>query len=686
MRILLLLGFFLLLGKPDSVLGHGFEKEGSLESFLTRATEIATFSGLNIDYIPSSFTIFDRQMIERTGATTIAELLRFVPGLEVIRENNGTYHLIIRGNYSDRRVLILWDGQPLNHLLLRRALSFVGALPVDILERIEISRGPSSAVYGSYAVGGVINLVPRRWENSGEMGGAFGHFDTSRGFVSGGFLKDDWDFQFSLGASTTNGDHFHVKDAAGIPGTVDTHHDTNWQEFRLRWKDLGLKLFRFYISLSHYYEVSDRLARTSDPENSYKQTGGQITYDLKLSSRTKGHFYFNWRQNILDYGTFYVFHPASQEIPPVKRFLRRHPDPYDAPTIASEKGRLRELVYGFRMERDQGEHFFRLGIEFLENSIRSAQLLANRSLPDFRPLPALERQHDPWPPKTERMWAVYFQDEWEITPQDELNLGLRYDKYNGFHGQLSPRLVWIHRFSPRLVSKIIYGHGFRIPDLDALYDNHYPLVGGNPDLDPEKLDSVEAAFIWKPRPRHRLSLSFFRMWLKDVLGRRNPVGIGGWIYQQGGDEDVFGGEISYHYRGIHWDIYLYGSYQWGENEYDEPRPYVANLLAGGIISYTFGGIPLEINLGWNYVGPRWREKFNPLRGTDIFIPDPRGKLHGYTNVNLKLIYEITPRISTWLGITNLFEDDIRYPSSLGGVKDDYQENGRYLEIGLRVRF
>ncbi|NPA49026.1 MAG: TonB-dependent receptor [Thermodesulfobacteria bacterium] len=677
-----LLTFFL----PTFGWGHEAKPGAVLESFLSSATEVATFSGFNIDQIPSSFTIFDRKMIERTGATTIAELLRFVPGLEVIRENNGTYHLIVRGNYSDRRVLILWDGQPLNHLLLRRALSFVGALPVDILERIEISRGPSSAVYGSYAVGGVINLVPRRWKNSGEIGGALGHFDTGRGFISGGFIKNTWEFQFSAGKSTSNGDRFHVKDAAGIPGTADTHFDTNWQEFRLAWKGLRLKMFRFDVTLSHYYGLSDRLGRSNDPENHYKQFGGQVTYDFEIAKETTGHLYFNWRQNILDYGTFYVFHPASKEIPPVKRFLLRFPDPYDAPTLAHEKSRLREIVYGFRLKTKWQTHSLRLGVEFLENGIRSSKLLANRSLPEFRPLPTLERQHDPWPPKTERMWAVYFQDEWELGPRDELNLGLRYDKYNGFNGQFSPRIVWIHRFTPKLISKFIYGHGFRIPDLDALYDDHSPLVVGNPDLDPEKLDSLELVLIWKPNPKNRLSLSLFRMWLRDVLGRRNPVGIGGWTYQQGGDEDVVGGEISYHYRGVHWDIYLYGSYQWGENEFDEPRPYVANVLAGGIISYTFGSLPLEINLACNYVGPRWREKFNPVRGTNTYIPDPRDKLDGYTNVNLKIIYDVTSKISAWFGVTNLFEDDIRYPSSWGGIPDDYQENGRYLEMGLRIRF
>jgi len=659
-------------------------EKDDLEDFLAQATEEATSSGLNIDQIPSSFTILDRHMIERSGALTIAELLRFVPGMEVIREGNGTYHLIIRGNYSDRRVLILWDGQPLNVLLTRRALSFIGYLPADILERVEISRGPSSAVYGSYAVGGVVNLVPRKWTKGGEFGGAYGAFDSARGFVTAGYEEGETSVQFSAGVSTSNGDHFHLRDAVGVPGRVDLHHDTDWQETRLRLGNFSARLFRFHIVHTHYYEVTDRLLRVEDQENDHTFLGGRLGYNFELSSHLRGELYLNWRQDIFDYGTFYIFHPTSLEPLPLP--------PMEAPTLAQEKARLREVTYGLRFKWQWANHQVTLGTEFMENSIRSSQFSSNRLLcsPEnphlcMQPLPRIERQHDPWPSVTERMWAVYFQDEWSLSEKDELNLGLRYDKYNGFSGEFSPRLVWIHRFSSRLVTKLIYGHGFRVPDLDALYDDHYPLVSGNRDLEPEKLDSLETVFIFKPTPRQRFSLSLYRMWLHDVLGRRTPGGVGGWSYQQGGDEDVWGGEFSFRYQGRLWDLYLFASYQWGENEFDEPRPYVANFLAGGIISYFCQCWPLEISLSWNYVGPRWREKYNLTRqGT--YVADERPKLDGYTLVNLKLTYELTEKASLWLAITNLFDDGIRYPSSYGGVRDDYRDQGRYWEIGFRVRF
>lgn len=666
-------------------LTHGaWASDTDLERFLSKATEVATSSGINIDQIPSSFTILDRHMIARSGAVTIAELLRFVPGLEVIREGNGSYHLIIRGNYSDRRVLILWDGQPLNFLLTRRALSFIGYLPVDILERVEISRGPSSAIYGSYAVGGVVNLVPRRWQKGGEVGGVLGAYDSARGFVSAGLEEEERSFQFSAGRATTNGDRLHVKDAVGLPGKVDLNYDVDWQELRTRLHNFSARFFRFHIENSHYYEITDRLKRISGQENDHTFIGGRFSYNFFFSNKIQAQAYLNWRQDILDYGKLYVFHPSNLEPLPLP--------PSNNPTIAKEKARLRELIYGFWIARPFGKHKLKLGFETMENSIRSAKLYGNRLLcsrdnPQYCLYPTTRtvRLQDPWPQVTERMWAIYLQDQWSLSARDSINIGLRLDKYNNFSKELSPRLVWTHRFNYKLVSKLIYGHGFRIPDLASLYDNHYPLISGNPDLDPEKLDSLEGVLIFKPTPRQRLSLSIFRMWLRDVLGRRNPGGIGGWSFQQGGDEDVWGGEVSYRFQGKQWDIYLFGSYQWGENEFDEPRPYVANFLAGGVISYSSPKWPLELNISWNYVGPRWREKYNPTRQGG-YIRDNRSKLDEYCTINMKLSYKLSPNTSLWLSVTNLFEADIRYPSAYGGVKDDYQEQGRYWEIGIRYQF
>ncbi len=654
----------------------------SLQQFLSQATKIAVSTRLNIDQVPTAFTILDRQMIIRTGAVTVADLLRFVPGIEVIREGNGSYHVIIRGNYSDRRVLILWDGQPLNVLLTRRALQFIGYLPVDILERVEIIRGPSSSVYGSYAVGGVINLVPRKWANGGEGGGAYGSYDSRRVFVTGGVKRATYSLQFSSGAVNSRGEHFTATDAVGESGPVSLNYDCNWQEFRVHFRGLGAHLFRFDMGIPHYYGISDRLSRGPDPKTRIEYLGGELTHDLSLTQYLRSHFYLRWRQDRVSYGTIYMTGPDD----PVWDLLGLSTN--GQPILTQEGNREREISFGFWTSWYTKTHDLKIGLDFMQNKILSSFLRANISFPNPAILPTLETQPPPWPRVAENMWALYLQDEWQIDSTNELNFGLRFDKYQGFTGEFSPRLVWIHRFSEALVSKLIYGHGFRVPDLDALYDNHYPFVWGNPHLRPEKLDSIETLFIFRPTFRQRFSFSIFRMWLRDVLDRRIPGGIGGWTFQQGGNEDVWGGELSWRYKGNQWDLYCFGSYQWGTNEFHEPRPYVANILSGGVVSYSFSSIPLELDFSFNYVGPRWREKYNLTR-QGIYVPDIRKKLKGYFLANFKLRYFLTSHIICWFDVVNIFDNDIRYPSTYIdglGVKDDYRDQGRYFEFGLRFSF
>jgi len=316
-------------------------KVSGLESFLSQATQTATEARLNIDQMPTSFTVLDRQMIERTGAVTVADLLRFVPGVEIIREGNGSYHVLIRGNYSDRRVLILWDGQPLNVLLTRRAFQFIGYLPVDVLERVEISRGPSSSVYGSYAVGGVINLIPRKWEQGGEIGAAYGSFVTSRGFAGAGFSRGDFSFQFSVGALNSKGERFIALDAVGKPGPVKLANDNNWQEARLTWKGLKANLFRFDIGGPHYYEISDRLSRSPNPKYRIEYLGGHFSYKWDIKPYWALETYLNWRQDFIDYGTLYMLNPDD----PIFAYLPG--SSYGQPILAYEKNHLREIIYGF---------------------------------------------------------------------------------------------------------------------------------------------------------------------------------------------------------------------------------------------------------------------------------------------------------------------------------------------------
>lgn len=161
--------------------------------------------------IPSSVTVITREEIERQKAETVLEVLRNVPGVEIVRSGSfgKTTSVFTRGSNSNH-TLVLIDGVRVNSPTTG-AFDFAD-LTTDNIERIEIVRGSQSTLYGSDAIGGVINIIPRKGEGrprvTFSVGG--GHNQSFREMIDiAGALKP---FNFSLAASRWDTDGFLVHD------------------------------------------------------------------------------------------------------------------------------------------------------------------------------------------------------------------------------------------------------------------------------------------------------------------------------------------------------------------------------------------------------------------------------------------------------------------------------------------
>lgn len=126
---------------------------------------IVTATGLPtpLARVPASITVIDRRAIEENGFANLAEALATVPGLRIAQSGGPGQQasVFIRGN-SSRSTLVLMDGVPVNDPSDPNGAFNFGNETLFDIERIEVLRGPASSLYGSAAVGGVINLVTRR--------------------------------------------------------------------------------------------------------------------------------------------------------------------------------------------------------------------------------------------------------------------------------------------------------------------------------------------------------------------------------------------------------------------------------------------------------------------------------------------------------------------------------------------
>lgn len=179
----------------------------------------ATRSEQQASQVGSSLTVISREAIRNSGQTHLADVLRSVPGLDVVPLGGpGQQTSIFMRGANSNQTKVLLDGMPINDPSSPgRAFDF-SFLSVDQIERVEVLRGPQSTLYGSDAIGGVINIITRRGGTPGTtISAGGGTFSTSRTAAS--HSGGDERFFYSVGGSyyDTNG----FSSASRPPGNTE---------------------------------------------------------------------------------------------------------------------------------------------------------------------------------------------------------------------------------------------------------------------------------------------------------------------------------------------------------------------------------------------------------------------------------------------------------------------------------
>ncbi|MCK5639467.1 MAG: TonB-dependent receptor plug domain-containing protein [Gammaproteobacteria bacterium] len=170
----------------------------NLLSILEAQTEIATKTKLNADHVPGMVTVLHGSDLEARGLRTVWEALRLVPGMDPTIDSTGIKQINTRGTgqvYSSGNVKILLNDTPVNPGKNGQADSVLN-LPVEQIERIEVVRGPGSAVYGEFAYAGVINIITR--DEGNRAFAAYGSFDTATVGLLHSWSQPENDFKLSL--------------------------------------------------------------------------------------------------------------------------------------------------------------------------------------------------------------------------------------------------------------------------------------------------------------------------------------------------------------------------------------------------------------------------------------------------------------------------------------------------------
>ncbi|WP_224360907.1 TonB-dependent receptor plug domain-containing protein [Hyalangium versicolor] len=493
---------------------------------------LATRHTESVTRVPAIAASFGRDQIRALGARTVADVLDVVPGLSVSRDVQGFYRVGIRGLRNDAEVLFLLNGHRLNNFFDGRALM---NLPVENLDRIEVIRGPGSALYGAGAFLGVVNLVTDRSEGV-------------RAAVSGGGFTNRGDGQFAptldahASAASTAGElrlfgDLDVWSQSGDTARIDTDalsEDTLTQNLRVATDPAGTThderlLFNVGLGLSYDFGDAGRLTSslrfltedrtalmglfdTVGPDSDLNWTVGllDVEYERPLA------------EGILLRARLYGDQQTSDRLFQLTPDGFRTGDGADQVFLEGlrEETRVNVRTVGLGVDTDMvlgGTNRLSAGLvaelQMLANyEYETNYTLDNRARPALAPPDGLVNVKDIANGAAARRTSLglFVQDQWTVVNPLTLTLGVRADvtqlpttdssgAINGTHmvTSLNPRVGLVFAATDSFVLKALYGRAFRPPTLQELVesipdtDYNQGRFEGNPLLRPATVDTVE---------------------------------------------------------------------------------------------------------------------------------------------------------------------------------------------------
>lgn len=505
----------------------------SLEELMEVKVTISTQSKQKLSKAPSVVTVITADDIRATGATNLMEVLQGVPGIYVRTNQFGFRPLVTLRGAAGTHTLLMVNGSPVRDLVWSSGIFWKG-LTTGMIERVEIIRGPGSALFGSDASAGVINVITKtasRIEES-EAGVRAGSFDTRTGWVQHGASWDDGDVALTAEMSRTDGYRPFIAADAQTPRDAATgtrvsfapgRAESGWNSEDVRFA-LGRGNWRLLADYLRHSNLAIGLtgAGVLDPNT----RGGDQRFNLALLYNNEvatRHWGINGevRYQYLDYTSGSGFF----ERPPGYRESADPASAYPAGVINQMRSAERRLnVEASGLYTGLRDHALRVGGGYVWQDLYSVEQFVNQGRgPDGSPLPAggplVNLSDTPYafaPEMSRRTSYLYLQDVWSFAEAWELTAGARYDRYSDFGGSVNPRLALVWQSTDRLTTKLMYGKAFRAPsylELYALTSATRP----NPNLTPERSRTWDLSFSYLASRDWRLGLNLYHFAQSNLI-------------------------------------------------------------------------------------------------------------------------------------------------------------------------
>jgi len=620
------------------------ENSNDLDKVLEEATYIATKTKLNADYVPGTVTVISGEKLKSLGINNLAEQNAFDM---IVGFDSSTLSLRGAGSiYGSQGNKIKWmiNDKPISAELWGIPKMGVGQIvfpiPTDAIDRIEIIRGPGSAIYGGNAIYGVINIITKKESKGlfttlsqtqsnkfGKAIGAFGTFETNGLEVSAIVSTekhDGWDLPVTRQVPSEHG-NLPNANANNLFMSDFTYKNFDFWAYRLEAKNDYSRL---------QWDVSNNIPPDNDAplqSNTYTMVGLQRKYDI-LNSAVTAKVGINQYTNRAE---LMFNHNGIRTIDYLESTK------YAEATVETTLGSNRLLggIYTGFLSVDKDN---------LSQTWNATQSLLTTNDPK-----RINR-------------ALYLQDEIQLDEKSTATIGARYDTYSDGRNALSPRIGFVYLYDDSNILKAQYSRAFRPPSFSEQYSPN----NQSPDqtFESETADTFELSYLFKTKDASIKTTAFntktsnmisYHDNTYETINLESPTSVNGFEMEL---------TKNYEWANIGANMAFYKSHRGkvtltrsGSTSIYNPSEFAlsANFLAN-VFATINSNTSYPTTLWYHYTGSKNRVNNNMLgiNGNIVLTTNGAIPAQDYLNITQK-INEITKDLDLEFGVKNLFGNTLK---------------------------
>jgi|GEM_PF-4753196 len=643
--------------------------EMSIEELGDIDISIATRKNQSINDAPGIITVITRSEIFNQNPRNLSDILNLVPGFNVVVEslNAPLIQLRATGNRQDS-VLLLLDGHRLNNELFGGISYVINDIPVELVERIEIIRGPGSAIYGSNAFEAVINVItiPDNYQ-AGKNSSLYGRYGSYNSLHGGVIIKNrfnDFNVVASIAGDNSDGPTDDYTDKAAIAGELNYDQEIYNFYTNINYGHFTVLAFYNKEDVGPYIGIWKYLNKRTDRTYETMAFEGRCDFDLNDHGNITARIYYNR----FEYDCLWEVLPPEVKSP--NGFLK-NPSAKDS-RLGSE------LCYKKTFFE---KHQIMLGGNFDQIELFDSKLKQTDSQNPYEmvDIPGGWIDED-----RNYHYSLYGQDQLDFFTDYKLTLGFRFDDYSKYGSSLSPRVGLVKSLGAWGDIKLLYGRSFRAP---SYYESNTNANGGlipNDNVEAERLESFEVEYSYRGATFSG-NLNAYYIKIKDLIGTARVAG--GYTKTNLGEVKSFGieTEIRKSFFNDHHSLRVNGYLNHSEDGDNDHIKGVPNYGFNCILDDLWSEC-LSSNIQFRYTGRMKKESITDHNGEYVPFDD----LSSTVTVNISLIYDFGA-LAFKTSIYNLFDEDLNSPASstlnsAGDSLQDYPYNRRFLMAGFEYNF